>query len=129
MFLFSRLSRERPDTIRCIVGNLVGDGSDLLEENEQVLPIQALNEPYEDYSDPMWNPEPNDAEPGRPVNCQYMRSLTAFLDFRTSKPGDIVSTLVSIYDSRDLFVKELQSLLAQRLLAVKDHNYDNEVSQ
>ncbi|KAG8680234.1 hypothetical protein FRC09_018381, partial [Ceratobasidium sp. 395] len=42
------------------------------------------------------------------------------------KPGDIVSTLVSIYDSRDLFVKELQSMLAQRLLAVKDHNYDNE---
>lgn len=105
-----RYLRERPDTIRCIVSNLVGDGSDLLEENEQVLPIQALNEPYEDYGDPLWNPEPNDAEP----------------DFRTSKPGDIVSTLVSIYDSRDLFVKELQSLLAQRLLAVKDHNYDNE---
>ncbi|KDN51945.1 hypothetical protein RSAG8_00496, partial [Rhizoctonia solani AG-8 WAC10335] len=100
----------RSDTIRCIVSNLVGDGSDLLEENEQVLPIQALNEPYEDYSDPQWDPEPNDAEP----------------DFRTSKPGDIVSTLVSIYDSRDLFVKELQSMLGQRLLAVKDHNYDNE---
>ncbi|KAF8682314.1 Anaphase promoting complex (APC) subunit 2 [Rhizoctonia solani] len=107
-----RYLRERPDTIRCIVSNLVGDGSDLLEENEQVLPIQALNEPYEDYSDPQWDPEPNDAEP----------------DFRTSKPGDIVSTLVSIYDSRDLFVKELQSMLGQRLLAVKDHNYDNEAS-
>ncbi|CAE6423182.1 unnamed protein product [Rhizoctonia solani] len=105
-----RYLRERPDTIRCIVSNLVGDGSDLLEENEQVLPIQALNEPYEDYSDPQWDPEPNDAEP----------------DFRTSKPGDIVSTLVSIYDSRDLFVKELQSMLGQRLLAVKDHDYDNE---
>ncbi|KAJ1310042.1 hypothetical protein OPQ81_006795 [Rhizoctonia solani] len=105
-----RYLRERPDTIRCIVSNLVGDGSDLLEENEQVLPIQALNEPYEDYSDPQWDPEPNDAEP----------------DFRTSKPGDIVSTLVSIYDSRDLFVKELQNMLGQRLLAVKDHNYDNE---
>ncbi|KAF8610388.1 Cullin [Ceratobasidium sp. AG-I] len=105
-----RYLRERPDTIRCIVANLVGDNSDLLEENEQVLPIQALNEPYEDYADPAWDPEPNDAEP----------------DFRTSKPGDIISTLVSIYDSRDLFVKELQTLLGQRLLAVKDHNYDNE---
>ncbi|CAE6344053.1 unnamed protein product [Rhizoctonia solani] len=90
--------------LRCIVSNLVGDGSDLLEENEQVLPIQALNEPYEDYSDPQWDPEPNDAEP----------------DFRTSKPGDIVSTLVSIYDSRDLFVKELQSMLGQRLLATRN---------
>ncbi|QRW00465.1 cullin family [Ceratobasidium sp. AG-Ba] len=105
-----RYLRDRPDTIRCIVGSLVGDGSDLLEENEQVLPIQALNEPYEDYTDPAWEPDPNDAEP----------------EFRTSKPGDIVSTLVSIYDSRDLFVKELQNMLGQRLLAVKDHNYDNE---
>lgn len=48
-------------------------------------------------------------------------------DFRTNKPSDIVSTLVSIYDSKDLFVKELQILLAQRLLAVTDGNYDREV--
>jgi hypothetical protein len=64
MLIYPISFRERPDTIRCIVSNLVGDGSDLLEENEQVLPIQALNEPYEDYGDPMWDPEPNDAEPG-----------------------------------------------------------------
>ena len=42
------------------------------------------------------------------------------IEFRTNKPSDIISTLVSIYDSRDLFVKELQVLLAQRLLAVND---------
>lgn len=43
-----------------------------------------------------------------------------FLDFRANKPSDIISTLVSIYDSKDLFVKELQVLLAQRLLAIND---------
>src|ERR1700728_3114545 len=37
-------------------------------------------------------------------------------EFRTNKPSDVISTLVSIYDSKDLFVKELQILLAQRLL-------------
>jgi hypothetical protein len=40
---------------------------------------------------------------------------------------DVLNTLVSIYDSKDLFVKELQHLLAQRLLAVKDGNFDKEV--
>ena len=29
-------------------------------------------------------------------------------DFRTNKPSDVISTLVSIYDSKDLFVRELQ---------------------
>ena len=38
--------------------------------------------------------------------------------FRTNKPSDVISTLVSIYDSKDLFVKELQVLLAQRLLTL-----------
>jgi len=64
----------------------------------------------EDYTDSTWEPEPIDAGP----------------DFRTNKPGDIISTLVSIYESKDLFVKELQVLLAQRLLNVKDGNYEKE---
>lgn len=48
-------------------------------------------------------------------------------DFRASKTSDIISTIVSIYDSKDLFIKELQVLLAQRLLAIKDGNFDREV--
>jgi len=45
-------------------------------------------------------------------------------EFRTNKPSDVISTLVSIYDSKDLFVKELQVLLAQRLLAITKDNSD-----
>jgi len=67
----------------------------------------------ENYSDPEWNPEPIDAGP----------------DFRASKSSDIISTIVSIYDTKDLFIKELQVLLAQRLLAIKDGNIDREVSR
>ncbi|KAG7091912.1 hypothetical protein E1B28_008307 [Marasmius oreades] len=102
-----RYLRERPDTIRCIVSNLVGDddsGDSLVDESE---PIQPLQQPeLEDYTDPHWEPEPIDAG----------------LAFRTNKPSDVISTLVSIYDSKDLFVKELQVLLAQRLLAITDDN-------
>ncbi|KAK7019730.1 hypothetical protein VNI00_017969 [Paramarasmius palmivorus] len=104
-----RYLRERPDTIRCIVANLVGDddsGESLVDESEPIQPLQQAE--LEDYTDPNWEPEPLDAGP----------------DFRTNKPSDVISTLVSIYDSKDLFVKELQVLLAQRLLAISDDNTD-----
>ncbi|KAF8157822.1 hypothetical protein B0H34DRAFT_656905 [Crassisporium funariophilum] len=104
-----RYLRERPDTIRSIVANLVGDdesGDSLVDENE---PIQPLQQPeLEDYGDPNWEPEPIDAGP----------------EFRTNKPSDVISTLVSIYDSKDLFIKELQVLLAQRLLALTKESVD-----
>ncbi|KDQ62714.1 hypothetical protein JAAARDRAFT_30609 [Jaapia argillacea MUCL 33604] len=106
-----RYLRERSDTIRCIVASLVGDGESgdsLVDENEPIQPLQTAE--VEDYADPHWEPEPIDAGP----------------DFRTNKPSDVISTLVSIYDSRDLFVKELQVLLAQRLLATKDGNFEKE---
>ncbi|ESK86927.1 anaphase-promoting complex subunit 2 [Moniliophthora roreri MCA 2997] len=103
-----RYLRERPDTIRCIVANLVGDdggdGDSLVDGDEPVQPLQQPE--LEDYTDPNWEPEPIDAGP----------------DFRANKPSDVISTLVSIYDSKDLFVKELQVLLAQRLLAITDDN-------
>ncbi|KAJ7246180.1 ubiquitin-protein ligase [Mycena rebaudengoi] len=104
-----RYLRERPDTIRSIVANLVGDdegGDSLVDENEPIQPLQQSE--IEDYNDPNWEPEPIDAGP----------------DFRTNKPSDVISTLVSIYDSKGLFVKELQVLLAQRLLAINDDSVE-----
>jgi len=44
------------------------------------------------------------------------------------RPTDLVSTLVSIYDSHDLFIKELQSLFSHILLRSRDGNFDAEVS-
>ena len=57
--------RERPDTIRSIVANLVGDddsGDSLVDENEPIRPLQQPE--VEDYTDPNWEPEPIDAGPG-----------------------------------------------------------------
>lgn len=48
-------------------------------------------------------------------------------EFRSGKASDIISTLVSIYDSQDVIVKELQNLLAQKLLAVRDYDLEKEV--
>lgn len=49
-------------------------------------------------------------------------------EFRSGKASDIISTLVSIYDTREVIIKELQVLLGQRLLAVKDYDAVKEVS-
>ncbi|KIY51524.1 ubiquitin-protein ligase [Fistulina hepatica ATCC 64428] len=106
-----RYLRERPDTIRSIVANLVGDdenGDSLVDESDVAAPIHQLDP--DDFNDPNWEPEPVDAGP----------------EFRTNKPSDIISTLVSIYDSKDLFIKELQVLLAQRLLAISDDGAEKE---
>ena len=138
---FFLIHRERPDTIRSIVANLVGDddsGDSLVDENE---PIQPLQQPeLEDYTDPNWEPDPIDAGPGqdfsffffffRRVRKRSLMDLIILLvpcisiEFRTNKPSDVISTLVSIYDSKDLFVKELQVLLAQRLLAITKDSSD-----
>ena len=63
-FIFS----DRPDTIRCIVASLVGDGESgdsLIDDNE---PIQPLQQPeMENYADPEWTPEPVDAGPSKHV--------------------------------------------------------------
>lgn len=57
------LFRERPDTIRSIVSSLVGEGGDLVDEKEPILPLHVQ---VEDYSDPNWEPEAIDAGP---CNC------------------------------------------------------------
>ncbi len=57
--------RDRPDTIRCIVSNLVGDdesGDSLVDESEPIQPLQQQE--ADDYCNPNWDPEPIDAGPG-----------------------------------------------------------------
>ena len=48
-------------------------------------------------------------------------------DYRKTTSGDIVSMLLNIYDTKEVFVKELQVILAERLLASKDYNAEKEV--
>lgn len=49
-------------------------------------------------------------------------------DYRKTTSGDIVSMLLNIYDSKEIFVKELQVILAGRLLSSKDYDVEKEVS-
>ncbi|OXH21708.1 anaphase-promoting complex subunit 2 [Cryptococcus neoformans] len=101
--------RKRPDTIKCIVEALV-QGEELQDENEGGLIGEGDSE-AEDFNDPRWEPEPADAAP----------------EFRSGKTSDIVSTLVSIFGTKEVIVKELQNYLAGRLLQVKNYDVVHEV--
>jgi len=79
------IARDRPDTIRCIVSNLVGDddsGDALVDESEPIQPLQQQE--AEDYSDPNWEPEPMDAGPGRILRPFHQPSRFDCLSRRVS---------------------------------------------
>lgn len=119
--------RSRRDTIRCIVQGMVDEDGDLLEElrgthtgDEENGSVEAKElrekeeEQIEDYTDEgyTWTPAPVDAPP------DYTAAL---------RKADIIQLLVSIYDTKEMFVKELQKLMAQRLLRVKNYDVDAEL--
>ena len=76
-------SRERPDTIRCVVASLVADNEsgdslvgDLVDENGTVQPLQQVQ--VDDYSDLNWEPEPQDAGPGM---CDAISTVLALISY------------------------------------------------
>jgi anaphase-promoting complex subunit 2 len=76
------------------------------------------------FEDMNWEPTPIDAAPGPPplIDNRILMS-----DYRKTTSGDIVSMLLNIYDSKEVFVKELQVILAERLLSSKEYDVEKEV--
>ncbi|CEQ40634.1 SPOSA6832_02277, partial [Sporobolomyces salmonicolor] len=108
-----RYLRARKDTIRCIVSSLIEEGNPLFEEltSSDAKLLSDSRDEAENYTDQKWMPDPADAPS----------------DFRKSKGADVIQLLVSIYDTKEVFVKELQVLLAQRLLAIRDYSFHKEI--
>ena len=69
--------------------------------------------------------------PLTPLTCSHptLHSPGAglIIEFRSGKASDIINTLVSIFETREVIIKELQVLLASRLLAVKDYDAVKEI--
>ncbi|RUS32149.1 hypothetical protein BC938DRAFT_476169 [Jimgerdemannia flammicorona] len=107
------LHRTRDDTIRCIVTILVDDGRNELLEDLAGEPIQLADDDVEDFNDDNWMPDPVDAGPNYKSTSKHS--------------ADIISMLVNIYDTKDVFIKEFQVLLADRLMAVADYDTEREV--
>ncbi|XP_075228750.1 anaphase promoting complex subunit morula isoform X2 [Lycorma delicatula] len=109
--------RCRDDTVRCVITNLTEEGqSDLAEEL-----VRGGEAPMDEHNGTecevenweSWNPDPVDADPSKTSKSR-----------RTS---DIISMLVNVYGSKELFVNEYRTLLADRLLSQFTYNTEKEI--
>ncbi|XP_036607561.1 anaphase-promoting complex subunit 2 [Trichosurus vulpecula] len=114
-----RYLRTREDTVRQIVAGLTGDAEgsgDLAHELSKADPVTLENgqESDDDICEPEdWVPDPVDADPGKSSSKR--------------RSSDIISLLVSIYGSKDLFINEYRTLLADRLLHQFNYSAEREI--
>ena len=110
--------RDKCNTVRCIVQSLISETStELTEELQKTQGLQldhSFQSPddYECLDDwENWMPDPVDA----PSKTNSRRT------------SDIISMLVNIYGSKELFVNEYRSLLSNRLLANCSYDTEKEI--
>ncbi|CAL1540803.1 unnamed protein product [Lymnaea stagnalis] len=108
-----RYLRSREDTVRCIVASLTDEGNnELINELVNTKPVGDENQEEDGnmVGWENWMPDPVDAD----------QSTVS----KNRRSADILSTLVNIYGSKELFVNEYRALLADRILM--QYNYDVE---
>ncbi|KAL4426176.1 hypothetical protein ABPG77_007458 [Micractinium sp. CCAP 211/92] len=119
--------RQRRDTIRCVVTMLTADEEDAAAASLHAELGNAEAAPEDCDSDfeggeadvaaireaERWEPDPVDADPSRTPSA--------------AQAGDVISRLVGIYGSKELFISEYRSMLADRLLAKSDYDCDREL--
>ncbi|KAL3471902.1 hypothetical protein BJX99DRAFT_236574 [Aspergillus californicus] len=121
-----RYLRDRDDTVKAIVGGLLADPTDAdgrtASSSETLVELSAeLSKAHQnslrndtgelDWDDMNWMPDPVDAAP----------------DYRKSKSSDVIGSLISLFDSKETFVREMQNMLAERLLQ-KRADFEQEMS-
>ncbi|XP_012279074.1 anaphase-promoting complex subunit 2 [Orussus abietinus] len=107
--------RSREDTVRCVVSGLLDDSpSDLADElvKGESLQLDDTSFDEDDESWQKWAPDPVDADP-----CKSSQR----------RMSDIISMLVNVYGSQDLFVNEYRTLLADRLLSQLNYHTEREI--
>ena len=118
-----RYLRERDDTVTIVVGGLLADPNDedaadgaLIELATEMSNSNNLKGGDDtgdggvDFDDLNWVPDPVDAGP----------------DYKKSKNSDVIGSLISLFDSKDVFVKEFQNILGERLLR-KEFDFEREI--
>ncbi|XP_040156156.1 anaphase-promoting complex subunit 2 [Anopheles arabiensis] len=112
--------RNRTETVRCVVTSFTGDGtSDLAEElaKGETEPVSKTSS-SDKLDDPDWkNWQPD------PVNM----APAALKFIASNKRADIISMVVDIYGSKEIFVNEYRNLLAERLLSQAECSVEREV--
>jgi anaphase-promoting complex subunit 2 len=118
--------RDRDDTVKVIVSGLLADVDDLGADQPQTSTDTLVELSLEltkatktttheddgdlDYDDMGWVPDPIDAAP----------------DYKKSKNSDVIGSLISLFDSKEVFVKEFQTVMGDRLLK-KTTDFEKEI--
>ena len=118
-----RYLRERDDTVTIVVGGLLADPEEDWSATDVLLELaiemnksstakgeDKNDEGDIDYEDMNWMPDPVDAGP----------------EYKKSKNSDVIGSLISLFESKDIFVKEFQNILGERLLQ-KEYEFDREI--
>lgn len=113
--------RKRNDTVRCVVTSLTEEGpTDLSEElakGENVMERGTTTGAEEIGPDwDKWQPEPVGLEPS--IQLRPTKAV---------RSADIISMIVDIYGSKELFMNEYRNLLADRLLTHLEFNPEKEI--
>ncbi|XP_050297527.1 anaphase-promoting complex subunit 2 [Anthonomus grandis grandis] len=113
--------RSREDTVRCVVSSLTEDGpNELAEElNKGEVDENTPMDEGEEENWETWTPDPVDSLPSKKIAKE-----TSGVNRRNA---DIISMLINIYGSKELFVNEYRTLLADRLLAQYQCDTDKEI--
>ena len=117
-----RYLREREDTVAIVVGGLLADPENTIEGGKMLVELAIEmstqnnttnvedTESDLDYDDFEWMPDPVDAGP----------------DYKKSKHSDVIGSLISLFESKDVFIKEFQNILGERLLR-KEYEFEKEI--
>ncbi|KAK9467755.1 hypothetical protein V1512DRAFT_259984 [Lipomyces arxii] len=103
-----RYLRERDDTVKCIVNGMLevegGIGGDLTELSKELASVSGAQAEAaaddSDFFDMNWVPDPVDAAP----------------DFRSKRSLDFIGSFLSLYENKEVFVKEITVVFANQLL-------------
>ncbi|KZF24378.1 hypothetical protein L228DRAFT_95372 [Xylona heveae TC161] len=122
-----RYLRDRDDTVKVIVSGLLADVETADEEHSPMTPEVLVelavelsraieltghdeNDADFDWDDMDWVPDPVDAGP----------------DYKKIKSSDVIGSMISLFDSKDVFIKEFQNVMGERLLK-RELDLDKEV--
>ncbi|XP_073846861.1 anaphase promoting complex subunit morula [Musca autumnalis] len=114
--------RKRSDTVRCVVTSLTETESGPTDLSEELAKGDAVkdgttgnvNDELSNWEN--WQPDPFGLD-----NTVQTRTV------KTSRSADIISMVVDIYGSKELFMSEYRNLLADRLLTQLEFNPEKEI--
>lgn len=99
-----RYLKERPDEVILLVDGLMGSPNSPLAflEDELTVDTSSIGYSNDDLNDVNWVPDPIDAP----------------ADFVKHHTADVISTLLSLYDNKEILIKRLTQVFSERLLQV-----------